>query len=866
MKKKEENNMGFDRFTDRSRKVLAFASQIANGFGCDEVRPEHVLLGISKEGSGVGNSVLKTLNIDFPSLKKEVELIHQKAKASIPDGKLFHSIETKKVIENAADAARTLNHNYVGTEHLLLGIMMAPSNKANDILVNKFKLKYEDVLVDIKNALGQSESGEVSGEIPESDDKIMAPAGGVSQKKTKTPALDSFGVDLTELARKGQVDPVVGRENEIERLVHILSRKTKNNPVLIGEAGTGKSAIIEGFAQRIVDHLVPKNLKDKRVITLDIASVVAGTKYRGQFEERMKAIVKEVQTAGNVILFVDELHMMVGAGGSEGSMDATNIIKPYLSRGTMQLIGATTLDEYRKFIEKDKALERRFQQIIVNPTNSVQTMQILNGIRAKYEAFHSVKILPEAIKAAVELSDRYISARYQPDKSIDLIDEAAAFVRIRSSYLNGKSPTAEFQDKINELEQRKNKAIADMAYEKAADIRDEISKLLKEKEDAESESGVNEVVGEVGQYEILQVVAKMTGIPLDKMNQSDKEKLVNLEQELKSSVINQDDACREVAKAIKRARSGLKDPRRPVGSFLFCGTSGVGKTLLSKTLAESLFGDPDALIRIDMSEYMEKHNVSRLIGSPPGYVGFEEGGQLTERIRRRPYAVILFDEVEKAHPEVFNMLLQVMEEGQLTDSFGNHVDFRNTVIIMTSNLGSNLVGSSMSFGFGGKSDESEGFERMKGLFEGEVKKFFKPEFLNRLDKMVFFRQLEKSDMSRILEIEINNVNKRIKNRNLSIVLDDQSKEFLIEKGYNPEFGARPLRRAVESFVEDSLSDYLILNDKIEDKIIRVKKIDGKDELAFDVDEAVKVIKEEDKIIAKVEPKKAAKPKKSTKVN
>ncbi|HNB60312.1 MAG TPA: ATP-dependent Clp protease ATP-binding subunit, partial [Phycisphaerales bacterium] len=634
---------------------------------------------------------------------------------------------------------------------------------------------------------------------------------GKGKGKSKTPALDSFGRDLTELARENQLDPVIGRETEIERLVQVLCRRTKNNPVLLGEAGVGKTAIVEGLAQRIVSADVPDLLHDRRLVVLDLAMMVAGTKYRGQFEERIKAVMNEVRRAQNVILFIDELHTLVGAGGAEGAIDASNVLKPALARGEIQCIGATTFDEYRKYIEKDAALARRFQSIPVDPPSAEQSIAILKGLRDKYEQHHRVQITDDALKAAVELSDRYISGRVQPDKSIDVIDEAGARVRLKSMT---KPPNlAELEGEIERLTIAKDEAVKAADYEKAAELRDQAEQKRREKEQIQRawRDKSKEVAGTVDEETIAEVVSKMTGVPLKRLDKDEAARLLELERELHKRVVSQADAIKAISKSIRRARAGLKDPKRPMGSFIFVGPSGVGKTLVAKTLAEFMFGDEDALVVLDMSEYMEKHNVSRLVGAPPGYVGYEEGGQLTERVRRRPYSVILLDEVEKAHPDVFNMLLQIMEEGRLTDSFGRHVDFRNTILIMTSNIGADLIKGGGGFGFAKRTDSSN-FENIKTILMKEIERFFRPEFINRLDDVIVFRPLTKDDLVTIVDLEVGKVASRLMQQGIHLELDQKAKDFLIEKGYNPDFGARPLRRAVGQYIEDPLSEMLLAGD------------------------------------------------------
>jgi len=681
----------FERLTDRARKVMALANQEAQRFNHEYIGTEHILLGLVKEGSGVGANVLKNLDIDLRKVRLEVEKLVKSGPEMVTMGKLPQTPRAKKVIEYAIEEARNLNHNYVGTEHLLLGLLREQDGVAAQVLMN-LGLKLEEVREEVLNLLGagvenEGEQAPQEPQEPSAPPESATPGTARRPGKSKTPALDSFGRDLTELARNGELDPVIGRQNEIERLVQVLCRRTKNNPVLLGEAGVGKTAIVEGLAQRIISQEVPDLLFDKRLVVLDLAMMVAGTKYRGQFEERIKAVMNEVRRAKNIILFIDELHTLVGAGGAEGAIDASNVLKPSLARGEIQCVGATTYDEYRKYIEKDAALERRFQPIPVEPPNAEQTFEILKGLREKYASHHRVKITDGALRSAVELSGRYIPGRVQPDKSIDVIDEAGA--RLRLKIMTKPPDLADLEERIERLSIEKDEAVKSADYERAAELRDQAEKLRKEKEKVQAawRERMNEIHATVDEEVIAEVVSKMTGVPLTRLEKAESQRLLQLEAELHKSVVSQDDAVKAVARAIRKARSGLKDPKRPVGSFIFVGPSGVGKTLLAKSLAEFMFGDPDALIYLDMSEYMEKHNVSRLIGAPPGYVGYEEGGQLTERIRRRPYAVLLLDEVEKAHQDVFNMLLQIMEEGRLTDSFGRHVDFRNVILIMTSNLG-----------------------------------------------------------------------------------------------------------------------------------------------------------------------------------
>jgi ATP-dependent Clp protease ATP-binding subunit ClpC len=831
----------FERFTDRARKVMALANQEAQRLNHEYIGTEHILLGLVKEGSGVGANVLRNLDVDLRRVRLEVEKLVKAGPEMVTMGKLPQTPRAKKVIEYAIEEARNLNHNYVGTEHLLLGLLREHDGVAAQVLLN-LGLRLEEVREEVLNLLGagneQSEAGEgggaagmgstpTAGSAPASSGGASAAAKG----KSKTPALDSFGRDLTELAKESTLDPVIGRTTEIERVVQVLCRRTKNNPVLLGEAGVGKTAIVEGLAQRIIAGDVPEILLEKRLVVLDLAMMVAGTKYRGQFEERIKAVMNEVRRAKNVMLFIDELHTLVGAGGAEGAIDASNVLKPALARGEIQCIGATTFDEYRKYIEKDAALARRFQAITVDPPNNEQTVEILKGLRDRYETHHRVHITDAAIKSAVELSGRYITGRVQPDKSIDVIDEAGARVRIKSMT---KPPNlAELEAEIERLSVEKDEAVKAADYERAAELRDKAEQARRKKDETQKEwrAKAQEADGVVDEDIIAEVVSKMTGVPLKRLEKDEAQRLLQLENELHKKVISQDEAIKAISKAIRRARAGLKDPKRPMGSFIFVGPSGVGKTLLSKALAEFMFGDEDALIHLDMSEYMEKHNVSRLVGAPPGYVGYEEGGQLTERIRRRPYAVILLDEVEKAHPDVFNMLLQIMEEGRLTDSFGRNVDFRNTVLIMTSNLGADLIKGGAGFGFT-KRTEATDYDNIKQVLMKEIERFFRPEFINRLDDIVVFRPLTRDDLTRIVEYEIGKLAKRLKQNGFTLEADQAAKDFLIERGYNPEYGARPLRRSIGQFVEDPLSEMLLqgtFEAPATINVTRRKDAEGKDE-------------------------------------
>ena len=822
----------FERFTDRARKVMALANQEAQRFNHEHIGTEHILLGLVKEGSGVGATVLKNLDIDIKKLRLEVEKLVKSGPDLVTMGKLPQTPRAKKVIEYAIEEARALNHNYVGTEHILLGMLRETEGIAAQVLMN-LGLKLEEVRQEVLNLLGagvDTESGEFG--------MKMGPSMARPKTKSKTPALDSFGRDLTELASNKELDPVIGRANEIERLIQILCRRTKNNPVLLGEAGVGKTAIVEGLSQQIVGKEVPELLKDKRIVVLDLAMMVAGTKYRGQFEERIKAVINEVRRAKNVILFIDELHTLVGAGGAEGAIDAANVLKPALARGEVQCIGATTLDEYRKHIEKDGALERRFQTIIVEPPTKDETVDILRGLRDRYEAHHRVHFTDEALFQAVELSNRYISGRCLPDKAIDVIDEAGARVRLKN--MTPPPDLNEIEAKIEKLQREKDEAVKNADYERAASLRDESQQMMDKKDKMQKKwyDKNRESTGEVNEEIIAEVVSKMTGVPLTRLEKKETQRLLELESELHKRVVSQDEAMTVIAKAVRRSRSGLKDPNRPMGCFIFLGPSGVGKTLLARALAEFLFSDESALIQLDMSEFMEKHNVSRLIGAPPGYIGYEEGGQLTERIRRRPYAVLLLDEIEKAHHDVYNILLQIMEEGRLTDSFGRYIDFKNVILIMTSNIGADLIKNQSGFGFGKKSAEAS-YEKMKELLHKETERHFRPEFINRLDDIIVFKPLTRDDLKTVVDFELNKVFKRAIEHRLKLELTPQAKEFLIDKGYNPEFGARPLRRAIEHYIEDPLSESMLRGEFKNKNLI---KIDVQDEehLKF---EGVRVKKE-----------------------
>ncbi|MCX6981788.1 MAG: ATP-dependent Clp protease ATP-binding subunit [Verrucomicrobia bacterium] len=790
-----------NNFTPRAQQVLALARKEADRFNHNYVGTEHLLLGLIKLGQGVAVNVLQKMGLDLETVRMEVE----KQVGSGPDQKMVGNIpytpRVKKVLALAGKEAKALNHSYVGTEHILLGLLREGEGVAARVLKN-LEVDIERTRNEILKELDPNFTPPEG----EQDSPQEQPSGG-SKKDGKTPALRAFGRDLTELARKGDMDPVIGRANEIERVIQILCRRTKNNPVLIGEAGVGKTAIVEGLAQEIAAGNVPELLRDKRVITLDLALMVAGTKYRGQFEERIKAVMDEIRRTKNVILFIDELHTIVGAGSAEGAMDASNIIKPALSRGELQCVGATTLNEFRKYIEKDAALERRFQQVKVEAPSVEDTILILKGIRHKYEQHHKARITDEALQAAAELSDRYLTGRFLPDKAIDVMDEAGARARITS--MTRPPDIKDIDKEIESIKAQKEGAIKAQDFEKAASLRDD-EKKAKEKKDAvlkdwEKKREEKEIV--VSEEDMRVVVAKWTGVPLHRMEQEDNEKLLRMEAELKGKVIGQSEAVVAVAKALRRSRADLKDPRRPIGSFIFLGPTGVGKTYLAQTLAEYMFGSRDALIQFDMSEYREEHTISRLVGSPPGYIGHDEGGQLSEQVRRRPYSVVLFDEIEKAHPNVLHLLLQVLEEGKLTDSLGRKIDFRNTIIILTTNIGAEQM-KKVTLGFGGDKEDGN-YDSMKGKVLGEAKRVLKPEFINRFDDLIVFHQLNREDLKLIVDLEVAKLVERIKQKEIKVVLDDKAREFLIEKGFDPAYGARPMRRAVERYLEDPMAEEML---------------------------------------------------------
>ncbi len=809
----KENAM-FERFTERAKKVInPLAKEEARRLNHNFIGTEHLLLGLIREGGGVAVAVLESLGVDLESVRVEVENLTTPSSDTLTIGDPQFTPSAKKVLELAAEESQKLGHNYIGTEHLLLGLIQEGEGVAARGLEN-LGVSYEKSRDMVINLLG--------GTFPKFSKQ---------SKKSKTPALDAFGRDLTQMARDGKLDPVIGREDEIERVIQILSRRTKNNPVLIGEPGVGKTAIAEGLAQRIKEGNVPELLLDKRIVTLDLAALVAGTKYRGEFEERLKAVINEIRQSGKIILFIDELHTLVGAGAAEGAIDASNMLKPALARGELQCIGATTLNEYRKYIEKDGALERRFQMILVDEPSVDETIQIIKGLRDRYEAHHRVRITDDAINAAATLSHRYIAGRFLPDKAIDLIDEAGSRTRLRITTMPPEIRTLEKE--VEKIKQEKEESIKTQEFERAADLRDKMKKmrlkLQEEKDKWENTKSKEEAV--VTWEDIAHVASKWTGIPMIKLGEKESEKLLRMEEELHKKIVGQDEAITSISKAIRRSRAGIGNPKRPIGSFMFMGPTGVGKTELARVLSEFLFDDPDALIRFDMSEYMEKFNVSRLAGAPPGYVGHDEGGQLTEKVRRKPYSVVLFDEIEKAHPEIFNVMLQILEDGRLTDSMGRAVDFRNTVVIMTSNLGAREIGVEKNLGFTPESAETS-YTGMTGKIQAELKKAFNPEFLNRVDDIIFFHPLEKAQIEKIVEIQLLEVQNRLSEKKITLTLDQSAREFLIEKGYDKVYGVRQMKRTIQKYVEDSLAEEILRGHVAEGQTVLLKS--AGDKLTFEM--------------------------------
>src|SRR5690554_6810444 len=801
----------FGRFTERAQRALIYAQEEARALGHNYVGTEHLLLGLLKEGEGAAAQVLKELGLDIDTCRRQIEELTGKGDFNFTEG-FGYTPRTKRVMELSFYEARNLGHNYVGTEHLLLALVREGEGVAARIL-SDFGADFKKLRSQVLNIL-KEEGAE--------NHQATAKKGG-----TSTPVLDQYGTDLTYLASEGQLDPVIGREKEIERVIQILSRRTKNNPVLIGEAGVGKTAVAEGLAQRIQEGNVPELLKDKKIVTLDMPGMLAGAKYRGEFEERLKNVMSEIKKNKDIILFIDEMHTIIGAGAAEGAIDASNILKPALARGEIQAIGATTIDEYRKHVEKDPALERRFQPVNVGEPSKEETVQILFGLRDRYEAHHKVRITDGALRAAVELSDRYITDRYLPDKAIDLIDEAASRVRLQA--FTASPDLKEMESRLEDLHKEKEEAVMNQNYEKAAEIRDEEQKLKHQLEQIKSNWAKKSTVNTetVKEEEIAHIVASWTGIPVKKLTEEEADRLLNLEETLHKRVIGQDEAVKAVSRAIRRARAGLKDPNRPVGSFIFLGPTGVGKTELCKALAEVLFGDEDAMIRLDMSEYMERHTVSRLVGSPPGYVGYDDGGQLTEKVRRKPYSVVLLDEIEKAHPDVFNILLQILEDGRLTDSRGRTVNFRNTVVVMTSNVGAHTIRKQKTLGFAVSDDQQGEYKRMKDNIMDELKKTFRPEFLNRIDETIVFHSLEDQHLRKIVELMLDNVSKRLAEKEIYLKVSEAAKDHMAREGFDPAYGARPLRRVIQRVIEDNLSEEILAGRVKMGQRVHVDVEDGK---------------------------------------
>ena len=834
-----------NNFTPRAQQVLALARKEADRFNHSYVGTEHLLLGLIKLGQGVAVNVLERMGLELEAVRMEVEKEVGSGPPQKSPGNIPYTPRVKKVLALANKEAKSLNHSYVGTEHLLLGLLREGEGVAARVLKRlevDIQRTRNEILAEIDPNFSPDDNDTEDDDDmepgPFDDDGAVGGAMGGPEPeagggRSKTPALKAFGRDLTKVAKEGELDPVIGREDEIERVIQILCRRTKNNPVLIGEAGVGKTAIVEGLAQEIANGNVPEILREKRVVTLDLALMVAGTKYRGQFEERIKAVMDEIRKVKNVILFIDELHTIVGAGSAEGAMDASNIIKPALSRSELQCVGATTLNEYRKHIEKDSALERRFQQVKVDEPSVDDAIEILRGLQEKYENHHKAKFSEEAIEAAVTLTARYLTSRYLPDKAIDVLDEAGARARIGT--LTRPPEIKDLEADIDVINKDKLAAISEQNFEKAASLRDDEKKAKAKLEETLKDwrASSEETIVDVSDDDIMSVVAKWTGVPLNRMEQKEAEKLLKMEDDLKGRVIGQDEAVVAISKALRRSRADLKDPNRPIGSFLFLGPTGVGKTYLARNLAEFMFGDRQALIQVDMSEYMEKFTTSRLIGSPPGYVGHDEGGQLSEAVRRRPYSVVLFDEIEKAHPDVMNLLLQILEDGTVTDSLGRKIDFRNTIIIMTSNVGASLIKRQTSLGFGAMQEDEADFEGMKAKIMEESRKSFKPEFLNRLDDLVVFHMLEKRDLNQIVNLEVDKLVKRLEEKEILMKLATSAVDFLSEKGFDPEYGARPMRRAVERHLEDPLAEALLRGDVKTGDNVKVVHKKGADELSFD---------------------------------
>ncbi len=808
-------------FSDRLQDVIRLSREEALRLGHDYIGTEHLLLGIIREGQGVAVRILRNLDCDLMKLKKAIEDTVRTSGGTLTIGNIPLTKQAEKVLKITQIESKIYKADVIGTEHLLLSLLRDEDNIATQIL-HQFNVTYDAARSELNAMLSSKNPKDAGATIPPPDKKV---------ERTKTPVLDNFGRDLTKLAIEDKLDPVVGREKEIERVAQVLSRRKKNNPVLIGEPGVGKTAIAEGLALRIVQKKVPRILQDKRVVTLDLAGLVAGTKYRGQFEERMKALMNELEKAKDVILFIDELHTIVGAGGASGSLDASNMFKPALARGDFQCIGATTLDEYRKYIETDGALDRRFQKVMVEPPSYDETIQILNNIKFKYEEHHHVKYTKDAIDSAVKLSNRYITDRHLPDKAIDVLDEAGS--RVHMGNFEVPQEILDLEGEIEKVRQEKAQVVKKQDYEEAARLRDKERNLQSDLEIAkrEWEAKTKDIVHDVNEEDIATVVAMMTGIPVNRVAQTESEKLLNMQDALKQHIVGQDEAVSKLTKAIRRTRAGLKNPNRPIGSFIFLGPTGVGKTELCKVLARYLFDSDNALIRIDMSEYMEKFSLSRLVGAPPGYVGYEEGGQLTEKVRRRPYSVVLFDEIEKAHPDIFSILLQVLDDGQLTDSLGRKVDFKNTIIIMTTNVGARDIKNIGSFGFGSEKAEDK-YSSLKNTVEDAMKKLFNPEFLNRVDETIVFRNLEREDIIQIIDIELRDLFKNMQENKMHLSLDLSAKDFIVEKGFDQKFGARPLRRAIQKYVEDQLAEEILRGTFKEGAYIVAKHFENAEELIF----------------------------------
>ncbi len=818
----------FERFTERARQVVVLAQDEARALKHNYIGTEHILLGLLREEEGLAARVLDSLDITVEDVRANVARIVGQGE-EVTTGQIPFTPRAKKVLELALREALSLGHNYIGTEHILLGLV-----RENEGVAARILLDFDADAEKIRNEIIRMLSG--PGRRSQSSGQSAPAGGGSTEAKKSSKLLDQFGRNLTKMATEGKLDPVVGRQTEIERMMQILVRRMKNNPVLIGEPGVGKTAVVEGLAQRISNGQVPDLLKNKQIYTLDLAALVAGSKYRGEFEERLKKVMKEISQRGDIILFIDELHNLVGAGAAEGAIDAASILKPALARGELQTVGATTLDEYRKYLERDKALERRFQQVRVEEPTVEDSIQILRGLRDRYEAHHRIRITDEALVAAAELSSRYIQDRHLPDKAIDLIDEAASRMRIRT--MSAPPAQRELEEEIERVRKEKESAIEAQDFEAAANLRDEERKLTNEKREAEESWSEGEGAKEqpsIGEEEIADIVSMWTGIPVFKLTEAESQKLIRMEEELHKRVIGQDVAIAAVSRAIRRARAGIKDPKRPSGSFIFLGPSGVGKTELARTLAAFLFGDDDAMIQVDMSEYMEKHSVSRLVGSPPGYIGYDEGGQLTEAVRRKPYSVVLLDEIEKAHPDVFNILLQVLEEGKLTDSQGRKVDFRNTIVIMTSNIGAATIAKNQNFGFSqSETDGGQSYEDMKGKIMGELKRVFRPELLNRIDEVIVFHKLSKEQITGIVDFMLARLREQLEQHEVAIELTESAKELLVQEGYDPAMGARPLRRAIQRLLEDPLADFVLAQQMKPGSTILVDRKEGENEVTMDV--------------------------------